>query len=260
MRVYEQTFISTQRDYAMLKNAFQRALLDRGDTRRAMALIAPSLLSWDFARMGEALESIKSAGAGLVHIDVSDGHFAGEITVGPPVIRSLRMATDLVLEIHLLVERPERFVADFLAAGADRLAVHAESTANLHAAIEAIHSQERKAGVALNPATPLEAVSEVLEDMDFLTLLTADYGPNGERLIPAMLEKVRRASRLRTGAGRRVDIEVEGGVEFAHVEKLVRAGADILVAGSAIMNNDNPKARLSEMIRLAVAERHTLAV
>jgi len=253
MRVYEQTFISAQRDYAMLKNAFQRALLDRGDTRRAMALIAPSLLSWDFARMGEALESIKSAGAGLVHIDVSDGHFAGEITVGPPVIRSLRMATDLVLEIHLLVERPERFVADFLAAGADRLAVHAESTANLHAAIEAIHSQERKAGVALNPAT-------LLEDMDFLTLLTADYGPNGERLIPAMLEKVRRASRLRTGAGRRVDIEVEGGVEFAHVEKLVRAGADILVAGSAIMNNDNPKARLSEMIRLAVAERHTLAV
>ncbi len=225
-----------------------------------MALIAPSLLAWDFARLGEALEAIKAAGATLVHIDASDGHFAGEITVGPPVIRRLRKATDRVLEVHMLVERPERYVEEFLAAGADRLAVHAESTANLHAVIEMIHALGGKAGVAINPATPLEAVAEVTADLDFLTLLTADPVPNGERFIPAMLEKVRRASRLRGGDGRRMEIEVEGGVAIEHVEKLAQAGADILVAGSAIMNNENPKARLSEMIRLAVAANQTLTV
>ncbi len=224
-----------------------------------MAQIAPSLLAWDFARLGEGLETIQSAGARLVHIDVSDGHFAGEVTVGPPVIRSLRKATDRILELHLLVERPERFLGDFIAAGADRLALHAESTANLHAAIEAIHAHGKKAGVALHPATPLEAVTEVMEDVDFLTVLTADHAPNGGRFIPAMLEKVRRA-RLLAGRDRQTQIEAEGGIEFEHVEKLVRAGADILVVSSAIMNTDNPKARLSEIIRLALAERQTLAV
>ncbi len=225
-----------------------------------MALIAPSLLAWDFARLGDALEAIKAAGARLVHIDASDGHFAGEITVGPPVIRRLRKVTDRILELHLLVEGPERYVEEFLAAGADRLAVHAESTANLHAVIEAIHARGGKAGVALNPATPVEVVAEVAADLDFLILLTADPGSNVERFIPAMLEKVRRAARLRADARRRMEIEVEGGIGIEHVEKLVQAGADILVAGSAIMNNENPKARLSEMIRLAIASNQTLTV
>lgn len=223
-----------------------------------MAIIAPSLLAWDFARLGEALASIQSAGASLVHIDVSDGHFAGEITVGLPVIRSIRKATNLVLDVHLLVERPERFVADFLAAGADRLAVHAEATANLHAAIEAIRSRGGKAGVAIQPATPLEAVSEVIEDLDFLILLTADAG--SERFIPSMLAKVKEAARLRARGNRKTEIEVEGGIGFEDVEQVVQAGADILVAGSAILNSDNPKARLSEWIRLAAVENHTLAV
>jgi ribulose-phosphate 3-epimerase len=225
-----------------------------------MAMIAPSLLAWDFAGLGESLEAIKAAGARLVHIDASDGHFAGEITVGPPVIRRLRKVTDRVLEVHLLVERPERYVAEFLAAGADRLAVHAESTTNLHAAIETIHARGGKAGVAIQPSTPVEAVAEVAADLDFLTLLTADSGPNGERFIPAMLEKVRRASRLGAEGGRRMEIEVEGGIGIEHVEKLAHAGADILVAGSAIMNNENPKARLSEMIRLAAAANQTMTV
>jgi ribulose-phosphate 3-epimerase len=225
-----------------------------------MALIAPSLLAWDFARLGEGLEAFKAAGARLVHIDVSDGHFAGEITVGPPVIRSIRKATGLVLDVHLLVERPERFVVDYLAAGADRLAVHAESTANLHAVIEAIRSRGGKAGVAINPATPVEAVSQVIEALAFLTVLTADSGSDHERFIPAMLSKVKEAAKLRARGHERTEIEVEGGIGFEHVEKLIQAGADILVAGSAIMNSDNPKARLSEMIRLAAAEKQTLAV
>jgi len=228
--------------------------------RPAMALIAPSLLAWDFARLGDALEAIKTAGARLVHIDVSDGHFAGEITVGPPVIRRLRRATDRVLEVHMLVERPERYVEEVLAAGADRLAVHAESTANLHAVIEVIHARGGKAGVAINPATPVGAVAEVMADLDFLTLLTADPGPTGEQFIPAMLEKVRRASRLRADARRGMEIEVEGGIGIEQVEKLAQAGADILVVGSAIMNNENPKARLSEMIRLGLAANQTLTV
>jgi ribulose-phosphate 3-epimerase len=223
-----------------------------------MALIAPSLLAWDFARLAEGLEAMEAAGARLVHIDVSDGHFAGEITVGPPVIRSIRKATNLVLDVHLIVERPERFVADFLAAGADRLAVHAEATANLHSAIEAIRGGGGKAGVAINSSTPLEALSEAIEDVDFLTVLTADTGI--ERFIAAMLSKVKEAVKLRAHRHARTEIEVEGGIGLEHVEKLVQAGADILVAGSAIMNSDNPKARLSEMIRLAALEKQTLAV
>ncbi len=225
-----------------------------------MALIAPSLLAWDFARLGEGLEAIKAAGAGMVHLDVSDGHFAGEITVGPPVIRSIRKATNLVLDVHLLVERPERFVADFLAAGADRLAVHAESTANLHAVIETIRSQGGKAGVAIHPATPVEAVSEVMEDLDFLTVLTADTGSDPERFMPRMLSKVNEARKLRARGHERTEIEAEGGIGFESVEKLIQAGADILVVGSAILNSDNPKTRLSEIIRLAAVEKQTLAV
>ncbi len=216
-----------------------------------MALVAPSILAADFARLGEALEVIKAAGAPMVHVDVMDGHFVADITVGQPVIASLRKATELVLEVHLLVERPERYAAEFVEAGADRLAVHPEATPHLHRVLELIRAHGAKAGAALDPATPLDAVSEVLADLDFLTILTAECGLEEQGFIPGMVSKVRAAAQAR--ANRRLDfaLQVEGGVSKENVEELVRAGADILVAGSAIFNRHDPKARLAEMIRLA---------
>ena len=225
-----------------------------------MALIAPSLLAADFARLAEALHIIKDAGASMVHLDVMDGHFVPDITVGQPVIRSLRKATDLVLDVHLLIERPEKYVGDFLDSGADRVSVHAEATPNLRRVLEEIRSREGKAGVALNPSTPVESLAEVLSEIDFLSVLTADPGLPEGAFIPRAMEKVQAASSLRER--RRLDfaIQVEGGIGFDRLEELIGAGADILVAGSAIFNNDDPRARLREMIRRASAARQTSRV
>ena len=216
-----------------------------------MALIAPSLFAADFARLGEALEIIKAAGASMVHVDVCDGHFVPGITAGQPVIKSLRRATDLVLDVHLLIERPERYAAEFLELGADRLSVHPEATTNLHRVLEIIRGHGTKAGAALNPSTPVGAVTESLGQIDFLTILTADPSLEEGEFIPASVEKVRAAARLRDERRLNFAIQVEGGITAGHVENLIRAGADILVAGSAIFDNENPKAQLADWIRLA---------
>ncbi len=225
-----------------------------------MALIAPSLLAADFARLAEALELIKSAGATMVHVDVADGHFSPDLTVGQPVIRSLRNATDLELDVHLLIERPERYAAEFVDAGADRVSVHVESTTNLHPILEAIRVRGAKAGAALNPSTPVDALQEVLGEVDFVTLLTADAGLKERPFITGMLEKIRRAARARDERRLKFAVQVEGGVSLERVEEMVQAGADILVAGSAIFHNDNPKVRLADLIRLAAAARQTSKV
>jgi ribulose-phosphate 3-epimerase len=220
-----------------------------------MALIVPSLLAADFARVAEALHTIKAAGAPMLHLEVMDGHFVEDISVGQPVVRSLRKATDLVLDLHLLIERPERYIADFLEAGADRISVHVEATTRLHRILEQVRKHGAKAGVALNPGTPVETLVDVAGELDFLSVLSSDPGLAEQSFIPRSVEKVRAAAFLRDE--RRLDfaIQVEGGIHFEHVEQLTRAGADILVAASAIFNSDDPKARLSEMLRLASASR-----
>jgi ribulose-phosphate 3-epimerase len=220
-----------------------------------MALIAPSLLAADFARLGEALHTIKAAGAPMLHLEVMDGHFVEEISVGQPVVRSLRKATNLVLDLHLLIERPERFIAEFLEVGADRISVHLEATTGLHRVLEQIREQGVKAGVALNPATPVETIVDLVGEFDFLSVLSSDPGLSERTFILRSVEKVRAAASLR--AERRADfaIQVEGGIRFEHLEQLTQAGADILVAGSAIFYSDDPKARLSEMLRLVSASR-----
>ena len=225
-----------------------------------MGLVAPSLLAADFARLAEALEIIKAAGASLVHVDIMDGHFTPDITVGQPVIASLRKATDLVLDAHLLIERPERYAAQFADLGADRIAVHVEATPHLHRVLEAIRARGAKAGAALNPGTPISAVTEVLGEIDFLTILTTDPGIEEQAFIPRSVGKVRAAAQARAEGRRDFALQVEGGVSFDNLEELVRAGADILVAGSAIFDNEDPKARLGEMIRLAAEVRQTAKV
>lgn len=225
-----------------------------------MALIAPSLLAADFARLAEALELIKTAGATMVHVDVGDGHFAPDLTVGQPVIRSLRNSTDLALDVHLLIERPERYAAEFVDAGADRVSVHVESTANLHPVLEAIRVRGARAGAALNPSTPVAALEEVLGEVDFVTVLTADPGLKEQPFIPGSLDKIRRAVRAREERQLKFAVVVEGGVSLERVEEMVGAGADILVAGSAIFHYDNPKARLADLIRLAATARQTSKV
>lgn len=225
-----------------------------------MALIAPSLLAADFARLAESLAIIKGAGAMMVHLEVMDGHFVPDISIGQPVIRSLRKVTDLVLDVHLLIDRPERYIAEFVDAGADRLSVHAEATPHLHRVVEQIRAQGAKAGVAVNPGTPIESLAEVLGQVDFLSVLTADPGLQEGEFIPRTAGKVRAAARAREEGRWHFLIQAEGGIGGNVVEELIQAGADILVAGSDIFHNVDPKRRLGELIRLASTARQTSRV
>ncbi len=224
-----------------------------------MALIAPALLAADLARLGEALRTVEAAGCRMVHIDVGDGHFTSDVTMGQPVIDSIRKATRLELDLHLLIERPERYVAEFVQAGANRVSIHPESTPHLYRALRLIRRSGAKAGVALGPGTPLDLVSEVLPETDFLSILTADTdgqpdvarGSGEDELIPAQLDKLEAAVELRKQRGLRFELQVEGGFTRQNIERVARAGADILVGGFDIFVSLDPLARLTDLMRAA---------
>ena len=224
-----------------------------------MVLIAPSLLAAEFARLGEALRLIKEVGASMVHVDVMDGHFVPDISVGQPVVRSLRKATDLVLDVHLLVERPERYVPEFAEIGADRIAIHAESTPNLHKVLSEIRTGGAQAGLAINPSTAVESVTDALEEIDFLLILSADLGFANTSFLPRTLGKIQTACALRRERRLNFAIQVEGGICREQIEALGQAGADILVVGSDIFKED-PKTRLKDMMRLAASSRQVSRV
>jgi ribulose-phosphate 3-epimerase len=224
-----------------------------------MALIAPALLAADFTRLGDALRFIKESGAPMVHVDVMDGHFVPHISVGQPVIKSVRRATDLVLDVHLLIERPERYVQEFVEIGADRIAIHAEATPNLHKVLRMIQAGGTQAGLALNPSTAIESVADALGEIACLLILSADLGFADSPFLPRTLAKVRTASGVRRD--RRLDfaIQVEGGIGEEQIEPLGEAGADILVAGSDIFQKD-PGRRLAELVRRAASLRQVSRV
>jgi ribulose-phosphate 3-epimerase len=224
-----------------------------------MIFIAPSLLAADFARLGEALHFIEEAGASMVHVDVMDGHFVPDISVGQPVVKSLRKATNLVLDLHLLIERPERYTQEFVEIGADRIAIHAEATPNLHRALGLIRTGGAKAGLALNPSTAVESVSDALGEIDYLLILSADLGFANSSFLPRTLAKVQTACALRGERHLDFAIQVEGSIGQEHIEALGQAGADILVAGSDIFKKD-PKARLVDMMRQAASVRQVSKV
>jgi ribulose-phosphate 3-epimerase len=217
-----------------------------------MVLIAPSLLAADFARLGEALRLIKKAGATMVHVDVMDGHFVPDISVGQPVVESLRKATDLVLDVHLLIERPERYVGEFIKIGAERIAVHPEAAPNMHNVLRLIREGGAQAGLALNPATSLETVLDSLDAIDFLLILSADLGFEKSSFLAGTRRKVEAACSLRRERRLNFAIQVEGCIGVEQVEGLAEAGADILVTDSDIFQDD-PKIRLDEIIRRAAS-------
>jgi ribulose-phosphate 3-epimerase len=195
--------------------------------------IAPSILSADFARLGEEVRALEAAGADYIHVDVMDGHFVPNLTIGPGVVKALRPHTRLPLDVHLMISPVDAYVPDFAAAGADILTVHPESGPHLHRTVQLIKSLGKRAGVALNPATPAEAVDYVLDAIDLVLVMSVNPGFGGQSFIPTQLDKIRALRQRIDAAGRRIDLEVDGGINPETARLVVEAGADVLVAGTA---------------------------
>ena len=202
-------------------------------------LISPSILAADFSKLGDEVRAIETGGADWVHIDVMDGHFVPNISFGFPVMQSLRPHTKLPFDVHLMVAPVDPYLAQFAAAGADIITVHAEAGPHLHRSLQAIRALGKKAGVSLNPATPVSVLEHVIDEIDLLLIMTVNPGFGGQSFIPAMLDKIRQARALI--GGRDIDLEVDGGVTEKNAGEIVRAGANVLVAGSAIFKGEHAK-------------------
>jgi ribulose-phosphate 3-epimerase len=217
-----------------------------------MRKLSASILSADFGRLAEQVRSAEQAGVDWIHVDVMDGHFVPNITIGPDVTRALRKVTSLPLDVHLMISHPERYVEAFVAAGADWLGVHVEATVHLERLIQQIKEAGAKATVTLNPATPLDSLEYVLKEVDMVLLMTVNPGFSGQKFIPAVLPKIRRLRQMIDAQELDVLIQVDGGVQEATLGDLVAAGADVFVSGSAIFN-DRPLAdnvrRLKELMK-----------
>jgi len=218
--------------------------------RPAQPLLAPSLLSADFARLGEALNLLEEAGNCIAHVDVMDGRFVPNITIGLPVVASLRKATQLPLDCHLMIVEPLRYATEFVAAGADWVSVHQEADPHLHRTLSAIRAAGAKAGVVLNPSTPVETLVDLVGDFDFVLLMSVNPGFGGQTFIPRVFDKLKRLDALRTERNVPFFIQVDGGVSADNAQELVRAGADVLVAGNAVFKAPEPLLA----IRLLLAE------
>jgi ribulose-phosphate 3-epimerase len=226
---------------------------------RADVRIAPSILSSDFARLAEEVARVEAAGADLLHVDVMDGHFVPNLTIGPPIVEALRKVTRLPLDVHLMITNPDCFIQEFAEAGANYLTVHVEACPHLHRTVQSIKERGVKAGVTLNPATSLSTIEEIIADADLLLIMSVNPGFGGQHFIPSVLSKIERARQLIDRTSSHAVLEVDGGVKVDNAAQIIRAGADILVAGSAIFCSDDYKATIAAMRDAAhsAAEDHS---
>ena len=216
-----------------------------------MIELAPSILSADFARLAEQVRSATEGGATLIHVDVMDGHFVPNITIGPLVVRSLRKCTDLPLDCHLMIENPDQFIPEFAEAGADWISVHQEACRHLDRTLHLIKSLDVLAGVVINPATPVEMLSEVLDIVDYVLVMSVNPGFGAQKFLPGSIHKIRKLAELRAQRGLSFRIEVDGGVANETVGYVVQAGAEILVAGNAVFGQGDPTINARRLLKTA---------
>ena len=216
-----------------------------------MIKIAPSILSADFARLGEEIRAIEAGGADYVHIDVMDGHFVPNITIGPLVVAAARQVTEMPLDVHLMIENPDQYIPDFAKAGADIITVHYEAVPHLHRTVQLIRSLGKKAGVSLNPATPVSSLEAILDDLDLVLLMSVNPGFGGQDFIPSCLPKIEALRKEIERRGLNVELEVDGGVKPANIASIAAAGAEVFVAGSAVFGTPDYRATIAELRRLA---------
>jgi len=219
-----------------------------------MIKLAPSILSADFARLGEEVAAVDRAGADYIHIDVMDGHFVPNITIGPLVVDALRKVTAKPLDVHLMIENPDLYIPEFAKAGADIITVHQEAVPHLHRTVQLIHSLGKKAGVSLNPATPVETLDVILDELDLVLVMSVNPGFGGQGFIPSALNKISALRRMIEQRGLATELEVDGGVKVDNIAAVAGAGADVLVAGSAVFNTADYAATIAAL-REAAASR-----
>jgi ribulose-phosphate 3-epimerase len=213
--------------------------------------IAPSILSANFAALGEEIRRVEDAGAHAIHVDVMDGHFVPNITIGPPVVRSIRKVTNLPLDVHLMISDPDKFIPEFVEAGAAMLTVHAEATVHLDRTLNFIRSHKVLAGVSINPATPVSAIEHALGVADLLLVMSVNPGFGGQQFIPYTVEKIWRARQIIEERNYNCVIEVDGGIDAPTVPAVVKAGAELLVSGSAIFHAPDPGRKIKELLEIA---------
>ena len=214
--------------------------------------IAPSILSADFARLAEEIKAVETGGAALLHVDVMDGHFVPNITVGLPVVKSLAQATKLPLDTHLMISDPGIYAEQFVRAGAQMVSVHVEADAHLHRTVNSIKAAGAKAGVVINPATPIESLNEILDFVDYVLIMSVNPGFGGQKFIPTAVDKVARLRRLIDQRGLPVRIEIDGGIDLNNIRRVIDAGAEIIVSGSAIFGANDPGNAVREMLEAGV--------
>jgi ribulose-phosphate 3-epimerase len=216
-----------------------------------MVEIVPSILSADFSRLAEEITRVERGGATILHLDVMDGHFVPNLTIGPPVVESIRKCTRLHLDVHLMIENPERYVTEFVKAGANSVSVHYEACRHLDGTLGMIREAGAMAGVVLNPATPVAVLENVLEVADYVLLMSVNPGFGGQKLIPYVLDKVRQLNSMRRAKQLALPIEIDGGVDRENLAEVVRAGCDWIVTGSAVFHSADPEATVREMREIA---------